>query len=216
MDKKTIGRTIVKIVRILNKRYRVKVRKEKPFHVLIHGILSARTKDEVTFNAQRKLLKRANTPEKILKLSVKEIESLIYPVGFYRVKARRIKEACEYLIKNLKGKLPSKREELIKIPGVGGKIADLILLFSFSRKVIPVDIHVEIISKRLGVADKKDSPEKVREKLHKIVPENLRPIVNQLFVEFGKDICQTRLPLCYKCPIVKFCPYENKNLKKIK
>ncbi|MEM5802037.1 MAG: endonuclease III [Candidatus Aenigmatarchaeota archaeon] len=205
--------TILKIIEELNKVYRIEVRKDKPFEALIHGILSSRTKDEVTFQAQEKLLKKANTPEKILKLSVKEIEKLIYPVGFYRVKAKRIKQACKFLIENFKGSVPNKREELMKIPGVGGKIADIILLFGYSQKVIPVDVHVEVVAKRLGIADEKDAPEKVREKLHNLIPEKFRPIFNQLFVQFGREICQTRRPLCYKCPIIKYCPYEPKNLK---
>jgi len=205
---------ISKIISILSKKYKIKSRKSKPFETLIHGILSTRTKGEVSFPAAEKLLKKANTPEKILKLSTKEIQKLIYPVGFYRVKAKNIRKACKFLIDNFGGKIPNTRKKLMEIPGVGGKIADIILLFSFGEKVIPVDVHVEVVSKRLGFVDKKDDPERVRKKLHKIIPKNFRTVVNVLFVNFGRDVCQTRKPLCFKCPVIKLCPYEPKNLEK--
>ncbi len=205
-------KTILKIIEELNKVYDVKLRHGKPFDILIHGILSARTKDEISFPAQERLFKLANTPGKILKLSTKQIEKAIYPVGFYRVKAKRIKEACKFLVKNFKGNIPKDRESLMKIPGVGGKIADIILLFAYSQDVVPVDVHVAVVSKRLGIT-KNNNPEKIREDLHKIIPKKFRAIVNQLFVQFGKEICQTRKPLCYKCPIINLCPYEPKNLK---
>jgi endonuclease-3 len=207
-------KTIEKIITRLNKVYRVEEWKANPFKVLITTVLSQRTKDQTTRKASQQLFKVANTPEKILKLSEKRIAKLIYPVGFYKQKARRIKQICKILLEKYKGKVPATREELMKLPGVGCKTADVILCYSYGQPVIPIDVHCAVIANRLGLTKSKD-PEKIREDLHKQIPEKLRRIVNHLFVEFGKDVCRTRFPLCYKCPIVKFCPYKLKNLKSL-
>lgn len=214
-----------KIIRKLNSIYRIEPRKGKPFETLIGGILSHRTKDEVTFPALERLLKKANTPEKILALPEQEIAKTIYPVGFYPTKAKRIRQACSELLERFKGKVPRNREELMSLPGVGGKTADVVLLFAFGEPVIPVDTHVHAISRRFQIASEGDSPKKVRkklhaftpkkvrEKLHALVPEKDRLIVNQLLVQFGREVCASPTPKCYKCPIVELCPYERKNLK---
>jgi endonuclease-3 len=201
-----------KVVRILNKKYKIKPWKSDPFKVLITTILSQRTKDEITRKASTQLFRTADTPESILKLSEKQIAKLIKPVGFYNQKAKRIKQICKILLEKYRGKVPRTREELMQFPGVGSKTADVVLCYSFGQDVIPVDVHVAAISKRLGLT-KNTSPEKIREDLHKRIPKRLRRIVNHLFVEFGKEICQTRKPKCYVCPIVKLCPYKNKNFK---
>ncbi len=190
------------------------MRREKPFDVLIHGILSARTRDEVTFPAQERLFKIANTTEKILKLPAKRIEKLIYPVGFYKTKARRLKEACKFLLEEFRGKVPDSRKELMKIPGVGGKIADIVLLFAFGRGVIPVDSHVLWVANQLKWTGSKN-PERVREDLHRIIPENLRPAINQLLVEHGRQVCVTGRPKCEICPIEKYCPGSRLNHQSI-
>ncbi|MHA1743518.1 MAG: endonuclease III domain-containing protein [Candidatus Heimdallarchaeota archaeon] len=205
-------KTIEKIIGILNKLYRVEGWKSNPFKILISTVLSQRTKDEVTREASRKLFKVANTPEKILKLSEKRIAELIYPVGFYEQKAKRIKQICKILLEKYKGKVPDSREELMKLPGVGGKTADVVLCYGFGEDVIPVDVHVAVISRRLNLTKSKN-PDKIREDLHETMPKKYRRIFNHLMVEFGKDICRTRNPLCYKCPIVKLCPYKSKNMR---
>ena len=207
MDKKTLN----KIIGRLNKLYDIDVRKEKPFETLIHGMLSHRTKDETTFPAQERLLKVADTSSKMIKLSSKAIQKLIYPVGFYRQKSKNILKTCRILVEKYNGKVPRTKEELMQLPGVGEKTSDIILLFAYGEDVIPVDSHVETISKRWHIADKKDKPEVVREKLHELIPKN-RAIINQLLVQFGKDVCKAPIPKCYACPVEKFCPYENKNL----
>ena len=204
-------RRIEKIIEILNRKYKVKLWKENPFKVLVTTVISQRTKDEVTRKASKKLFSVASTPEKILKLSEKRIAELIYPSGFYKEKAKRIKQICKILLKKYKGKVPATREELLKLPGVGWKTADVILCYGFGKEVIPVDVHVSVVSRRLNLTKSKNL-EKIREDLHEAIPRKYRRIVNHLFVEFGKEICQTRLPLCYKCPIVKLCPYEDKNI----
>jgi endonuclease-3 len=200
-------KTIVKIIKQLNKRYRIKPWKEKPFKVLISCILSQRTKDEVTRKASKKLFKAANTPEKILKLSKKQIEKLIYPVGFYRQKAKKIKKLCKILLDEYKGKVPRTREELLLLPGVGPKTADVVLSYGYGKPVIAVDTHVAVISRRLGLT-KNEDPEKIREDLHKLIPLKFRRVVNLLFVEFGKEFCRTLKPRCSECPIKEYCGYH--------
>jgi len=210
MDKKTL----TKIIGILRKRYPIRYfERSDPFEVLVTTVLSHRTKDEVTEKASKKLLERARTPENLLKLSKKEIEKLIYPVGFYREKAKKLKKIAKILIENYKGKVPDKREELLKLPGVGPKTADCVLSFAYGKDMIPVDTHVKVISKRLGIAGEKDSEEVIRENLHRLVSKRERKFVNTLFVEFGKEICRTVKPLCFKCPIQEFCPFPRKSLK---
>ena len=207
MDRATLN----KMLKRLNKLYHVEVRREKPFEVLIHGLLSHRTKDTTTFPAQERLLQVANTPEKMLRLSSKEIQKLIYPVGFYRQKSKNILKTCKMLVEKYGGKVPKAKEELMQLPGVGEKTSDIILLFAYGEDVIPVDTHVKQISKRWHIAGEKDKPELIREKLHKLIPKN-RAIVNQLLVQFGKNICKSPKPKCYMCPVEKLCPYEHKNI----
>jgi endonuclease-3 len=210
MDKQTLYEAIS----ILKRIYKIKVRKENPFEVLVHGILSARTKDEVTYAAQEKLLKIANTPQKLAKLPLHKIQKLIYPVNYYRGKAKKLKKVSQVLLQKFGGKVPKKREELLELPGVGSKIADLILLFGYGQNVIPVDTHVEAISKRWHLVDWNAKPTAVREKLHQLIAEKDRAVVNQLLVAFGKEICTRPIPKCYMCPVEKLCPYEKKNLYK--
>ncbi|MDI6806299.1 MAG: endonuclease III [Candidatus Aenigmarchaeota archaeon] len=198
---------ITKLIKILNKRYKIKPWKEKPFKVLIATILSQRTKDEITRSACRRLFKVADTPEKILKLSEKQIIRLIYPAGFYRQKAKKVKKLCKILLRKFRGRVPSSREELLKLPGVGYKTADVVLSVGFGSPIIAIDVHCNVIAKRLGIADKNDDVETVREKLNKKIPEKFRLITNLLFVEFGKDICRTAKPRCKICPIRNFCKY---------
>lgn len=203
--------SISKIIKILQKEYKIKTWKGEPFEVLIGCVLSQRTKDKVTRVAADKLFSAANTPRKMLKLSEKRIEKLIYPVGFYRQKAKRIKQICKILLKKYKGKVPKTREELIQLPGVGGKTADIVLLFAYGEQVIPVDTHVAAVSKRLGWTKHKN-PEKIREDLHKLIPPKKRKIINNLLVEFGKEICKSPRPRCNICPIKSLCDYCHTSL----
>ena len=199
---------IEEITKTLQKRYRIKPLRAKPFKILISCILSQRTKDEITRDASKRLFKIADTPEKILKLSEREIAELIKPVGFYNQKAKRIKEVAKLILEKYGGRIPSSREELMKLPGVGGKTADVVLCYGFGKEVIPVDTHVATISRRLGLTKAKD-PEKIRKDLHRIVPKRYRRIFNLLMVEFGKEVCRTRKPKCRICPIKDYCPSKS-------
>lgn len=204
---------ITKIIKILQKKFKVKFEKGDPFRVLIGVMLSHRTKDTTSWPATNRLFARADTPEKILKISAKEIEKIIYPVGFYKTKAKRILQTCKMLIENFDGKVPNTMEELMQFPGVGPKSAAIVLVWGFEIPAVPVDSHVNRVMQRIGVVKKGLQPEKTQKILEEIIPENLKLVANHSIVQFGREICQPRKPLCYKCPIVKLCDYKPKNLK---
>jgi len=201
---------IVEIIEILDRKYKVKAWREKPFKLLIGTVISQRTKDETTEKAVGQLFRVANTPEKILKLSEKRIAKLIYPAGFYRQKSRRIKEISRIVLEKYRGRVPDEREELMQLPGVGSKTASIVLAYSFGVPTIAVDTHVNRISQRLGLVPNGCKPEKTQELLEKIVPEKLQIKVNHLFVLFGQNICRPVRPYCNICPIYRYCKYEKK------
>lgn len=177
-----------------------------PFTTLISCILSLRTKDETTAKASIRLLEKYNTPEKILKLSTKQIEKLIYPVGFYRTKAKRIKEICRVLIEKYNGKVPDSFDELIELKGVGRKTANIVMAYGHSKNgYLPIDVHCHRIPNRLGWIKTK-TPEQTEEELKKILPKKYWHDFNELFVQFGQNICVPVSPFCSKCPVNKYCP----------
>jgi|TARA_B100001971_G_C18205844_1_gene547555 endonuclease-3 len=177
-----------------------------PFTTLISCLLSLRTKDEVTAKASLRLLKKHNTSEKILKLSNKQIEKLIYPVGFYKTKAKRIKGICGVLIKEYNSQVPKDFDELMKLKGVGRKTAAITMVYGHMKAdFIPVDIHVHIIANRLGWTKTK-TPDETMEELMKTVPRKYWYDLNDLFVQFGQNVCITVSPKCSICPINKVCP----------
>lgn len=201
------------IFKTLQKRYRARPKKYDPFRVLIHVILAARTTDEVSWPAADRLIRKGRNAGGISKMSVREIEKIILPSNFYRNKARYIKSACRMIVEKFGGKVPKTREELMELPGVGGKSADVVLSFSYGQPVIAVDAHVKWVSHVLKISREKN-PEKVREKLHEIFRGKERLIVNDLMVQFGKEICNTGRPKCWMCPVKNMCPYENKRTNK--
>jgi len=204
---------LIKIIKVLREEYK-KYKKpivtelsyrDDPFLVLISCILSLRTKDKVTEEASLRLFSKAKTPKEILKLNVKEIEKLIYPVGFYKTKARRIKEICKTLIENYNGKVPDKFEELLKLKGVGKKTASITMVYGFKNNdYIPVDVHVHVISNRLGIVNTKN-PDKTMEELMKKIPKKYWYELNDLLVVFGQNVCVTVSPFCSRCGIRKYC-----------
>jgi endonuclease-3 len=206
-------KTIITIVKVLNKLYGFRIKRENPFKVLIGVVLSQRTKEEVSFTANERLFKRAKNLDGILKLSKNEIEKIIYPAGFYKTKAKRIKQICRILKEDYGGKVPKTREELMNLPGVGGKSADIVLSYGYGEPVIACDVHVIWISNQLEWT-KTFNQEKVRKDLHRIIPLRYRRTLNDILVQFGKEICRTGRPKCMICPIRKYCPSAEKWLKK--
>lgn len=176
-----------------------------PFKVLISTVLSSRTKDEVTEIASEKLFSVAKKPEDILKLSKSELEKLIYPVGFYKVKARRLKELADSLLKNYEGKVPDTLDELLELPGVGRKTANLVLTLAYNKYGICVDTHVHRIMNRWGYVETK-TPNETEAVLRKKLPKKYWKEINNLLVIFGKSVCKPIKPSCSSCIIEAYCP----------
>lgn len=180
--------------------------KRKPFEILISTILSQRTRDGNTSKASRQLFGKYDTLEKLAKANTNSIKKLIKPSGFYNVKSKRIKEISNILIENYNGKVPKTENELLQLPGVGRKTANIVLSFAFDKNVIAVDTHVHRIANRIGMADTKN-PKETEQKLMKKVNNNWQKKLNPLLVRFGQKICKPRKPECPKCPVNKWCDY---------
>ncbi|HJU45041.1 MAG TPA: endonuclease III [Vicinamibacterales bacterium] len=179
--------------------------KKDPFQILISALLSARTQDATTLTASTRLFARASTPQTMMKLSVKEIEKLIYPVSFYRNKAVFVRDASRMLVEKFGGRVPSTLEELIMLPGVGRKTANLVMILAFrSRKNICVDIHVHRISNRLGWVRTR-TPEETEQALYKVIPRRWWPVINLYLVTWGQNMCRPVYPRCHECAIARDC-----------
>jgi endonuclease-3 len=179
---------------------------EDPFQVLIATLLSARTQDATTHAASTRLFRRARTPRAMAALPVREIERLIYPVGFYRTKAVHVKACCDMLVSCFGGRVPSTLEELVMLPGVGRKTANLVLILAFqSRHHICVDIHVHRISNRLGWVTTK-APEDTEQALYRATNRRWWPVINQYLVTWGQNVCRPVSPRCGDCAIARHCP----------
>ncbi|OQX63670.1 MAG: endonuclease III [Desulfococcus sp. 4484_241] len=176
-----------------------------PFEILVSTILSLRTKDEVTGRAAQKLLARANTPEQIMELTEKQIEKLIYPVGFYHTKAKRLRQICRILTEQYGGQVPDDLEALLELPGVGRKTANLVLIEGFGKDAVCVDTHVHRISNRTGIVDTK-TPEQTEFALRKKLPKSHWKQYNELLVSFGQTVCTPLSPFCSRCPVEAECP----------
>ena len=180
-----------------------------PFTVLISCILSLRTKDEITEKASINLLKKYNIPEQIVNLDEKKIQKLIYPVGFYNVKSKRIKEISETLIEHYGGKVPNSLEDLLSLKGIGRKTANIVMVYGHNNtNFLPVDTHCHRIPNRLGWINTK-TPEESETALKKILPKKYWKEFNHLFVTFGQTICTPISPHCSICPIEKYCAQIN-------
>jgi endonuclease-3 len=176
-----------------------------PFTTLISCLLSLRTKDEVTAESSYRLFKRYSTPEKLITVSEEEIQSLIYPVGFYKTKAKRIKYISKTILKNYNGKVPNDFDELMKLNGVGRKTANIVMVYGHkSHGYLPIDTHCHRIPNRLGWIKTK-TPEQTEEELRKILPRKYWDDFNHLFVKFGQTICVPISPFCSECPIIIYC-----------
>ena len=180
---------------------------QDPFKILISTILSARTKDANTEEATMKLFSKFKTPKQIAEADIEELEQLIYKAGFYRVKAARIKEVSKIIVEKYNGIVPEDFESLKSLPGVGNKTANCVLVYAFKQPAIPVDVHVNRISNRLGWA-KTTKPEETEETLKKILPKNQWIRVNRLFVRFGQEVCIPINPKCNSCPVNNLCPKD--------
>jgi endonuclease-3 len=177
---------------------------QSPFHVLISCILSLRTQDSTTAQASRRLFALARTPAGMLKLSARKIEKAIYPVGFYRTKAKNILEICRALISKYSGKVPDEIDELLKLKGVGRKTANLVVTLGYRKPGICVDTHVHRISNRWGYVRTKN-PKETEFALREKLPKQYWIEYNDLLVTFGQHLCRPISPQCTKCPVKSYC-----------
>ncbi|MBM4138263.1 MAG: endonuclease III [Nitrospira sp.] len=175
-----------------------------PFLILISCLLSLRTKDKTTNEASHRLFALARTPKTMLKLSIKKIERAIYPVGFYRTKAKSIHQICRRLLDVYGGTVPDSIGELVTLPGVGRKTANLVVTVGYGKPGICVDIHVHRISNRWGYIKTK-TPEESEQALRDRLPTRYWITFNDLLVPYGQHLCQPVSPFCSQCKLTDYC-----------
>ena len=179
---------------------------EDAFQVLIATLLSARTKDATTAAASERLFKKARTPRTMARLTVKEIERLIYPVSFFRNKARFVKATCGRIVGHYGGRVPSTLDEMVTLPGVGRKTANLVMILAYgSHANICVDTHVHRIANHLGWVKTK-TPEQTEQAMYESIDARWWPYINLYLVTWGQNICRPVYPRCGDCAIASLCP----------
>lgn len=177
---------------------------KNPYLVLIACILSLRTNDKTTYPATLRMLKLADTPEKMMKVKVEDLEKAIYPVGFYKNKAGQIIELSKIIVEKYNGKVPDSIDEMCKFRGVGRKTANLVMSLGFNEPAICVDVHVHRIFNRLGYIKTKN-PEETEFALREKLPKKYWIPINTLLVTHGQNVCKPIKPQCDICPISKYC-----------
>lgn len=182
----------------------IKAQTEDPFHILVATLLSARTRDETTAEVCARLFAVVHAPGDLQRLSVTEIERLIFPTGFYHTKARHLKALPEVLQREFGGVIPQTIEALCRLPGVGRKTANLVVIHAFDQHGMCVDVHVHRISNRLGFIRTR-TPLESEMALRAALPRRYWKRWNRLLVSHGQRICKPLRPLCARCPILKFC-----------
>ena len=200
---------VVKVLKILQKHHKGlsmlgrMSRSKNTYKMLIGTILSARAQDVVTLPISKELFKRYPTMKSLADAKQKDVEKIIKRIGFYRNKAKNIIDAAKTVQKKYKGKVPRDEKELLKLPGVGQKVAACMLVYAFNKPAIPVDTHVHKVSNRLGWVKTK-TPEKTQKALEKLIPKRYWKIVNEVLVLHGQTVCK-RIPKCSKCPVNMYC-----------
>ena len=181
-----------------------------PFSILIGTILSARTKDESTTKVVKVLFSKYKNARALANAKIKDVEKIIKPIGFYHVKSRRIIEVAKIIDSKYKGIVPEDLDTLVKLPGVGRKTANCVLVYAFEKPAIPVDIHVHRISNRLGLVETK-TPEDTEQALMEKIPKKFWIDINDTFVMYGQNICKPISPMCDVCKIKRSCKYYKLN-----
>lgn len=183
-----------------------------PFKILIGTILSSRTRDENTTKALIRLFRKYNGAKDISKADTEDIKKEISSVGFYNVKAIRIKEVAKIIENKFQGLVPDNEKELLELPGVGRKTANCVLVYAFQKSAIPVDTHVHRISNRLGLVNTK-TPQETEKELSKYVDKKHWIRLNSIFVRYGQNICLPLKPKCNYCNLIKMCKYYTDEAK---
>ncbi|HHE36499.1 MAG TPA: endonuclease III [Candidatus Woesearchaeota archaeon] len=199
---------IIRVIQILKKKSEVSMlgsfSEHKPFYILISTVLSARNKDDMTIRATKKLFAKYKTPGQIAKAPLTKLEPLIKESGFYKTKAKRIKEISRIILEEYNGRVPPNFDKLLSLPGVGRKTAGCVMVYAFNKPALPVDTHVHRVSNRLGWVKTK-TPERTEQALAKIIPTKYWADVNEVLVVHGQTICTPISPFCSKCGVRKYC-----------
>src|SRR5207244_9720128 len=176
------------------------------FKILIGTILSARTRDEITAKVVNNLFRKFKNAKELAKADEEEIKAIIHSIGFYNIKAKRIKEVSQLIVERFNGEVPDDIQKLLELPGVGRKTANCVLVYGFKKAAIPVDIHVHRISNRLGLVNTK-TPEQTEIKLSQILAKKYWLKVNDTFVMYGQNICLPIKPTCKLCKLKEICKF---------
>lgn len=188
-------------------------KKYPAWQILISTILSARANDKATIPVTKELFKKYKTLEQLSNADPEDVKKIIKRTVYYNQKTKYIINTAKILLDKFKGKVPQNMEELLTLPGVGYKVAGCVLVYAFDKpEAIPVDTHVAVIAQRLNWT-KETNPDKIMFDLMRNIQKKYWLLVNEVLVVHGQTICFKRNPLCYKCPIIKYCSYEPKNLK---
>ena len=205
---------VIKIIEILKQAYpdaKCSLNFTTPFEMLIAVMLSAQCTDERVNKTTPSIFSKYNSPQDFVNIPLDELETLIHPCGFYKNKAKNIKLTSEKLLNNFGGQVPQTMEELMSLPGVGRKTANVVMLEAFNKpQGIAVDTHAKRISNKLGLSEKSE-PEKIEQDLLKLIPTKYYKDINHLFIWHGRNICTARNPKCVDCPIKGYC----KSFKKV-
>lgn len=205
---KSRGAAMGRVLRSLGRRYDIHrfVRRNgpDPYRVLIGCVLSLRTKDEVSYPATERLFARAATPPQMLRLRASVIARLIYPTGFYRRKAVQIREISRRLLDRFGGEVPDRIDELLTLPGVGRKTANLVVTLGFGKPGICVDTHVHRIANRLGCIETRH-PDETEAELRRILPRRWWIPINETLVRHGQQVCKPISPICTACAVERVC-----------
>ncbi len=180
-----------------------------PYTLLVAVVLSAQATDKGVNKATGPLFKKIDTPQKMLKLGEDGLKEYIKTIGLYNGKAKNIIALSDILVREYNGDIPQTREELVKLPGVGRKTANVVLNIAFGQETIAVDTHIFRISNRTGLAPGK-TVEQVEDKLEKIVPKEFRRHAHHWLILHGRYICKARNPLCAECPVYDLCEFKEK------
>lgn len=206
--------TVRNVIEILKRAFPGKgaVELDRPEDVLLATVLSARTRDEQVLKVYPKLRAKFPKLEDLAVAATRDIEKPLSEIGLFRAKARAMKGIASILMREHGGNIPSTREELMALPGVGRKTANCVLCYAFRKPAIAVDTHVHRIANRLGWVRAKDV-EKTEFALMGLIPKDLWLHVNRVFVQFGRSVCIPGRPRCWKCPVARFCAFQNKTTK---
>jgi endonuclease III len=177
-----------------------------PFKILIGTILSSRSRDENTTKVVKTLFKRFKNAKELAEGNMEEVKQIIHSIGFYNVKAKRVIEVSQLIVKKFNGKVPNCIEKLLELPGVGRKTANCVLVYGFNKPAIPVDTHVHRISNRMGLVNTK-TPEKTEAELSNIIDRKHWIKLNNTFVMYGQNICLPVTPNCKLCELKKMCKF---------